>query len=109
MLVVVDQALGDVQRGDVVALLLFGEEEDEFVAGAGLRVGGLAGDGFEALEQVVGGEGGVFAHADCGFAVPNHYSDVKSGINRTFLYLFICFAGRVYPRYWSRCLPAKYN
>ena len=105
MLVVIEQALGDVQRGDVVALLL----EDEFVAGATLRVGGLAGDGFEALEQVLGGEGGVFAHADCGFAVANHYSDVKSGINRTFLYLFICFAGRVYPRYWSRCLPAKYN
>jgi len=33
------------------------------VAGAALRIGGLAGDGFEALEQVVGGEGGVFADA----------------------------------------------
>ena len=33
------------------------------MAGAALRIGGLAGDGFEALEQVVGGEGGVFADA----------------------------------------------
>ena len=33
------------------------------MAGAALRVGGLAADGFEALEQVVGGEGGVFADA----------------------------------------------
>jgi len=109
VLVVVEQALGDVERGDVVSLGLFGEGEDEFVARAALRVGGQAADGFEALEQVVGGEGRVFAHADCGFAVANHYSDVKSGINRTFLYLFICFAGQVDPRYWSRCLPAKYN
>ena len=61
MLVVVEQALGDVERGDVVVLGLFGEGEDEFVAGAALGVGGLAADGFEALEQVVGGEGGVFA------------------------------------------------
>ena len=42
MLVVVEQALGDVERGDVVVLGLFGEGEDEFVAGAALRVGGLA-------------------------------------------------------------------
>ncbi len=63
MLVVVEQALGDVERGDFVVLRLFGEGKDEFVAGAALRVGGLAADGFEALEQVVGGEGGVFADA----------------------------------------------
>jgi CubicO group peptidase (beta-lactamase class C family) len=63
VLVVVEQALGDVERGDVVVLGLFGEGEDEFVAGAALRVGGLAADGFEAFEQVVGGEGGVFADA----------------------------------------------
>jgi len=50
VLVVVEQALGDVERGDVVVLRLFGEGEDEFVAGAALRVGGLAADGFEALE-----------------------------------------------------------
>ena len=42
MLVVVEQALGDVERGDVVVLGLFGEGEDVFVAGAALRVGGLA-------------------------------------------------------------------
>ena len=63
MLVVVEQALGDVERGDVVVLGLFGEGEDELVAGAALRVCGLAADGFEALEQVVVGEGGVFADA----------------------------------------------
>ena len=68
MLVVVEQTLGDVERGDVVVLRLFGEGEDEFVAGAALGVGGLAADGFEALEQVVSGEGGVFADADHGFA-----------------------------------------
>ena len=61
VLVVVEQALGDVERGDVVVLGLFGEGEDEFVAGAALGVGGLAADGFEALEQVVGGEGGSIA------------------------------------------------
>lgn len=37
-----DPALGDVEHGDVVVLRLFGEGEDEFVAGAALRVGGLA-------------------------------------------------------------------
>ena len=63
VLVVVEQALGDVERGDVVVLGLFGEGEDEFVAGAALGLGGLAADGFKALEQVVGGEGGVFADA----------------------------------------------
>ena len=42
VLVVVEQALGDVERGDVVVLGLFGEGEDVFVAGAALRVGGLA-------------------------------------------------------------------
>ncbi|MCC4310269.1 hypothetical protein LL252_16990 [Alcanivorax marinus] len=62
-MVVVEQALGDVERGDVVVLGLFGEGEDEFVTGAALGVGGLAADGLEALEQVVGGEGGVFAEA----------------------------------------------
>ena len=36
VLVVVEQALGDVERGDVVVLGLFGEGEDEFVAGAAL-------------------------------------------------------------------------
>ena len=73
MLVVVEQALGNVERGDVVVLGLFGEGEDEFVAGAALGVGGLAADGFEALEQVVGGEGGVFADADYAFAVEAQY------------------------------------
>jgi hypothetical protein len=63
MLAVVEQALGDVERGNMVVLGLFGEGEDEFVARAALGVGGLAADGFEALEQVVGGEGGVFADA----------------------------------------------
>ena len=63
MLVVVEQALGDVERGDVVVLGLFGKGEDEFVAGAALGVGGLAADGFEAFEQVVVGEGGGFADA----------------------------------------------
>lgn len=73
MLVVVEQALGDVERGDVVVLGLFGEGEDEFVAGAALGVGGLAADGFEALEQVVGGEGGVFADADRAFTAEDYY------------------------------------
>jgi len=72
VLVVVDQALGDVERGDVVVLGLFGEGEDEFVAGAALGVGGLAADGFEALEQVVGGKGGVFPDADHAFAAEHH-------------------------------------
>jgi len=76
VLVVVEQALGDVERGDVVVLGLFGEGEDEFVAGAALRVGGLAADGFEALEQVVGGEGGVFADADHAFAAEHHGVEV---------------------------------
>ena len=57
MLVVVEQALGDVERGDVVVLGLFGEGEDEFVARAALGVGGLlVANGFVALEQIVGGE-----------------------------------------------------
>ncbi len=76
MLVVVEQALGDVERGDVVVLGLFGKGEDEFVAGAALGVGGLAADGFEALEQVVGGEGGVFADADHAFAAEHHSVEV---------------------------------
>ena len=76
MLVVVEQALGDVERGDVVVLGLFGEGEDEFVAGAALGVGGLAADGFEAFEQVVGGEGGVFADADHAFAAEHHGVEV---------------------------------
>ena len=42
MLVVVEQALGDVERGDVVVLGLFGEGEGEFVAGATPAVDGLA-------------------------------------------------------------------
>ena len=63
VLVVVQQALGDVHGADVVFLGLFGEGEDEFVAGAAVRVGGLAADGFEAFEQVVGGEGGIFVDA----------------------------------------------
>ena len=57
VLVVVEQTLGDVERGDFVVLRLFGEGEDEFVAGAALGVGGLAAGGFEAFEQVVGGLG----------------------------------------------------
>jgi len=76
VLVVVEQALGDVQRGDVVVLGLFGESKDEFVAGAALGVGGLAADGFEALEQVVGGEAGVFADADHAFAAEHHGVEV---------------------------------
>ena len=36
MLVVVEQALGDVEHDDVVVLGLFGEGEDEFVTGAAL-------------------------------------------------------------------------
>ena len=63
VLVVVEQALGDVERGDVVILGLFGEGEDEFVAGTALGVGRLTADGFEVLEQVVGGEGGIFVDA----------------------------------------------
>jgi len=63
VLVVIEQALGDVEGGDVVVLGLFGEGEDELVAGAALGVGGLAADGFKALEQAVDGEGGVFAEA----------------------------------------------
>jgi len=77
VLVVVEQALGDVERGDVVALRLFGEDEDEFVADAALRVGGLAADGFEALEQVVGGERGVFEDADHAFAAEHHGAEVN--------------------------------
>ena len=50
VLAVVEQALSDVERGDFVVLGLFGEGEDEFVAGATVRVGSLAADGFEALE-----------------------------------------------------------
>lgn len=42
---------------------LFGEVEDELVTGAALRVAGLAVNDFEALEQVVDGEGEVFANA----------------------------------------------
>jgi GTPase len=38
VLVVVEQALGDVERGDVVVLGPFGEGEYEFVAGAALGV-----------------------------------------------------------------------
>ena len=53
MLVVVEQAFDDAERGDVVVLGLFDEGEDEFVAGATIRVSGLAADGFEALEQVL--------------------------------------------------------
>ena len=56
MPVVAEQALGNVQHSDVVVLGLFGEGEDKFVAGAALGLGGLAVDGFEALEQVVCGE-----------------------------------------------------
>ncbi len=41
VLVVVEQALGDVQRGDVVVLGLFGEGEDEFAAGAAPGAGTL--------------------------------------------------------------------
>ena len=63
VLVVVEQVLGDVERGDFVVLGLFGEGEDEFVAGAAIGVDSLAADGFEVLEQVVGGKGGVFADA----------------------------------------------
>ena len=51
MLVVVEQALGDVERGDVVVLRLFLEGEDEFVAGAALGVCGLAADGFEVSSR----------------------------------------------------------
>ncbi len=46
MLVVVQQALGDVHGADVVFLVLFGEGEDELVAGAPLGVGRLTADGF---------------------------------------------------------------
>ena len=42
VLAVVEQALGDVERGDVVVLGLFGQGENEFVAGAALGLGGLA-------------------------------------------------------------------
>ncbi|MCH2559477.1 MAG: hypothetical protein MK005_19560 [Alcanivorax sp.] len=42
MLVVVEEAFGDVERGDVVVLRLFGESEDEFAAGAAVRMGSLA-------------------------------------------------------------------
>ena len=38
MLVVVEQALGDVERGDVVVLGKFSESEDEFVAGTAFWV-----------------------------------------------------------------------
>ena len=51
MLVVVEQALGDIERGDVVVLRLFGEGEDEFVAGAVLGVGGLAAEAPEWLAR----------------------------------------------------------
>ena len=51
MLVVVEQALGDVERGDVVVLGLFGEGEDEFVAGAALGVGGLAAEASKWLAR----------------------------------------------------------
>lgn len=46
------------------------------MAGAALGVGGLAADGFETLEQVVGGEGGVFADADHAFAAEHHGVEV---------------------------------
>jgi len=79
LLVVVEQAIGDIERGDVVVLGLFGEGEDEFVAGAALGVGGLAADGFEALEQVVGGEGGELADAlDHSLAVTYDLSPSRS-------------------------------
>ena len=74
--VLVEQALCDFERGDVVVLGLFGEGEDEFVAGAALGVGGLAANGFEAHEQVAGGEGGVFADADHAFAAERHGIEV---------------------------------
>ena len=81
VLAVVEQALSDVERGDFVVLGLFGEGEDELVPGAALGVGGLAADSFEALEQVVGGEGGVFADADHAFAAEHH--GVEVGAQRT--------------------------
>ena len=49
MLVCSRQALGDVERGDVAVLGLFGESEDEFVAGAELQVSGLAAEAPEWL------------------------------------------------------------
>jgi len=76
VLAVVEQALSDVERGDFVVLGLFGEGEDELVPGAALGVGGLAADSFEALEQVVGGEGGVCADADHAFAAEHHGVEV---------------------------------
>jgi hypothetical protein len=63
VLVVVEQALGDVEGDDFAGLRLSGEGVDEFVAGAAIRIGGLPPDGFETLEQAVCGEGGVFADA----------------------------------------------
>ena len=63
MLVVVEQALGDVKRGDVVVLGLLAEGEDKFVADAAVRVSRLTADGFEAIEHVVGGKGGIRGRA----------------------------------------------
>ena len=76
VLVVVEQALGDVERDDVVVLGLFDEGEDEFVAGAALGVGGLVAGGFETLEQIVGGESGVFTNADHALAAGHHGVEV---------------------------------
>ena len=51
MLVVVEQALGDVECSDFVVPRLFSEGEDKFVVGAALWVGGLAARGTEWLAR----------------------------------------------------------
>ncbi len=51
MLVVVEQAFGDIEGRDVLVLGQFGEGEDEFVAGAALGVGGLAAEASEWLAR----------------------------------------------------------
>ena len=67
MLVVVQQALGDIHGGNPQLFRFFGEGENELVAGAAIGVGGGAADGFQSLEQVVGCQGGELAHADHAF------------------------------------------
>ena len=63
VLVLIEQAFCRVQRGQVAALGLLGGGENEFVTGAAFGVSGLTNGDFDALEHVVGGDGGIFADA----------------------------------------------
>lgn len=62
MLAVVEQALDDVERGDVVIFGLFGEGEKKSVIGEALEIcGSVTGCGETLAGIIVGGEAGLFA------------------------------------------------